>query len=198
MTMIPTGIGQNAKAEAGEINSLEQQAQQTFGSAPKGHQNRTTPHRDGMAYGERGDQNSQKAQPMKQKATVLKGILDEAQMTQPQTTQDPPERSTGPPGTQGRAAPAQAGRADPAVQAGLRQPRADRQPARGRAEYRHAPRRAEPRAARQPWAHRRPRPGHGPSRRSPSPRRADRPRQGQDSRALDQGRPADAQSQGGA
>ena len=61
-----------------------------------------------------------------------------------------------------------------------------------RAQHRHAPRRAEPRAARQPRTYRRPRPGHGPGRRGPPPRRADRAGQGQDSRALDQSRPTHA------
>lgn len=76
MSMIPIGSGANAQAEAGEINSLEQQIRAQQGPPmPKGHQARTTPHKDGMTYGERGDQVSKKAQPMKKVSGALKGFV---------------------------------------------------------------------------------------------------------------------------
>ena len=45
MTMIPTGYGQNAKAEAGEINSLELTSPggQTFGAQRPKRPSRTAP-----------------------------------------------------------------------------------------------------------------------------------------------------------
>lgn len=74
------GIPVSSQTEAGEINSLEQQARAGYSGAPKpamapkNHQARATAHRDGMTYGERGDVAGKKSAPARAVATVLRAF----------------------------------------------------------------------------------------------------------------------------